>query len=350
MHTSGFAFDNVLEGLSKSEAVFKGSKTRRAYAAAGHLFVRYLQAEGLVAKPPAPQTALEKWPIIAEYRKWAHLHRGVKQSTLDLWQCLIVDFLSTLGEDPKAYTAAALRSFIQKRRERYRIGTLKNLAGAIRAFLKFLVARGACPAGREHAIPSIADWKLASIPRHLAPDQVERVIAACNNQRRLRDKAIVLLLARLGLRASEAANLHISDIDWKSGKLAVYGKSGHTQWLPLPQEVGDAIIAYLKRARPKVRIANLFLTESAPTRPITRIAVKCIANRALDRAGIESEHRGAHVLRHSAATTMLRRGVSLSGVCAVLRHASPDMTMHYAKVDFALLSEVAQPWAGRLPC
>jgi len=160
----------------------------------------------------------------------------------------------------------------------------------------------------------------------------------------------VLLLARLGLRAGEVANLEITDIDWRNGRLAVRGKSRRAEWLPLTQEVGDAIVAYLERARPRLRTARLFVSEAAPLRPLTRITVKCIVKRTLVRAGIESAHKGAHVLRHSAATAMLRNGVSLPGVCAVLRHTSPQMTMHYAKVDFALLSEITQPWAGRLPC
>jgi site-specific recombinase XerD len=160
----------------------------------------------------------------------------------------------------------------------------------------------------------------------------------------------VLLLARLGLRASEVANLEITDIDWRNGRLAVCGKSKRAEWLPLTREVGDAIVAYLERARPRLRTRRLFLTELAPVRPLTRITVKCIVKRTLLRAGIESPHQGAHVLRHSAATAMLRHGVSLPGVCAMLRHRSPQMTMHYAKVDFALLWDIAQPWPGRLPC
>lgn len=166
----------------------------------------------------------------------------------------------------------------------------------------------------------------------------------------MRDRAIILLLARLGLRASEVANLKLTDIDWKNGRLAVAGKSRREEWLPLTQEVGDAIITYVEQARPRLPTSRLFLTDLAPVRPLTRIAVKCIVRRTLRRAGIKSDHQGAHVLRHSAATAMLRQGVSLTGVGTVLRHRSPAMTMHYAKVDFGLLSEIAQPWVGRLPC
>ena len=176
---------------------------------------------------------------------------------------------------------------------------------------------------------------------------------ACTNRHLkswLRDRAIILLLARLGLRASEVANLTFADIDWKNGRFALAGKSRREEWLPLTQEVGDAIIAYLERARPPLRTPRLFITDLAPIRPLSRVAVKCIVRRTLMRAGIKSPHQGAHVLRHSAATAMLRHGVSLAGVATALRHRSPAMTMHYAKVDLGLLSEIAQPWAGRLPC
>jgi site-specific recombinase XerD len=237
-----------------------------------------------------------------------------------------------------------------ERAQRYKVPRLKTYAVAIRGLLRFLVATGQCAAGREYALPPIANWQLASVPRYLVAEDVERAIAACDGERRLRDRAVVLLLARLGLRAGEVANLEITDIDWRNGRLAVCGKSRRAEWLPLTQEVGDAIVAYLERARPRLRNPRLFLTESAPLSPLTRTTVKCIVKRTLVRAGIESAHKGAHVLRHSAATAMLRHGVSLPGVCAVLRHTSPQMTMHYAKVDFALLSEIAQPWAGRLPC
>lgn len=154
----------------------------------------------------------------------------------------------------------------------------------------------------------------------------------------------------MGLRASEVANLTFSDIDWVNSRIKLVGKVRREEHLPLTQDIGDAILAYIERARPRLGTARVFLTDIAPIRPIGRIAVKCIVKRALDRAEIKSVHRGAHLLRHSAATAMLRSGASLSGVGAVLRHRSPSVTALYAKVDMGLLSEIAQPWGGRLPC
>jgi len=204
--------------------------------------------------------------------------------------------------------------------------------------------------GLDYAVPGFANWQLASVPKFLGADDIDRTIAACEGEGQLRDKAIILLLVRLGLRASEVADLKLADVDWRNGRITVAGKSRREEWLPLTQELGDAMIAYIERVRPRLSTPRVFITEAAPVRPLTRIAIKCIVRRTLLRAGIKSAHQGAHVLRHSAATTMLRHGVSLTGVGAVLRHRSPAMTMHYAKVDFALLSEITQPWIGRLPC
>ena len=199
-------------------------------------------------------------------------------------------------------------------------------------------------------MPNVAGWRLASIPRFLPDADIARIIRACDGERRLRDRAIILLLVRLGLRASEVARLSFDDIDWRQGTIRLCGKSRREELLPLTQEIGDALLAYIERGRPALAIPSLFTTEYAPLRPIDRITVKCLVKRALKRGGVDSRYKGAHILRHSAATAMLRHGVSLPGVSTVLRHRSQAMTAHYAKVDIALLAAIAQPWPGRSPC
>ena len=350
VQAAGFTLDTILAGFAASAAVFKGRKTAKAPLGAGGLFIRYLQKQGTLPPPSRRPSPTETWPILGAFRAWMRSQRGVANSTLDTYQTTLVDLLKALGDDPKAFTAHAMRAFVLERAKPHSRGRAKSIATATRAFLRFLVATGQCPVGRDYAVPRFANWQLASIPRFLVADDIERAIGACEGENRLRDRAIILLLARLGLRASEVANLKLTDIDWKNGRLAVAGKSRREEWLPLTQEVGDAIITYVEQARPRLPTSRLFLTDLAPVRPLTRIAVKCIVRRTLRRAGIKSDHQGAHVLRHSAATAMLRQGVSLTGVGTVLRHRSPAMTMHYAKVDFGLLSEIAQPWVGRLPC
>lgn len=350
LQAAGFALDNILAAFNASAPVFKGRKTTRAPRGAAALFIRYLREQGTLLSPPKPPSATEIWPILGAFRTWMRSQRGVTASTLDTYQTTLVDLLKLLGDDPKAFTAHAVRAFVLERAKPHSRGRAKTIATSTRAFLRYLVATGQCPTGRDYAVPRFANWQLASVPRFLVAEDIERVVAACEGESRLRDRAIVLLLARLGLRASEAANLELTHIDWKNGRIAIAGKSRREEWLPLTQEVGDAIIAYIEQARPRLPTSRLFSSDLAPIRPLTRVAVRCIVRRALLRAGIKSAHRGAHVLRHSAATAMLRQGISLSGVGAVLRHRSPAMTQHYAKVDFGLLSEIAQPWAGRLPC
>lgn len=348
----GFEFTTIEDGLAASAARYRGGRTARAPRGAAKLFVTWLRTEGILPPLPVPPSPSETWPLLGEFRRWMREHRGVADSTLDTLQYDIVALLKTLGDDPTAYTAEAIRRFVLQRSKRFCTARAKNIGTATRAYLRFLIARGLCPVGRDQAVPSFANWTLAALPRYLPAEDVGRIITACGgSEYHLRDKAIVLLLGRLGMRAGEVANLRLTDIDWHNGRLAIRAsKSNRAEWLPLTQEVGDAIIAYLKHARPRHRSGYLFLTGLAPVHPVTRITVKCIVKRAIQRAGVKSPNNGAHVLRHSAATAMLRHGASLEGVRAALRHTSVQMTMHYAKVDIGLLADIAQPWPGSGQC
>jgi len=350
VRNAGFDIDSIAQSFAASVAVFRGGKTARAPQGAATLFIDYLRKCSVLAPPQQTPSPDEIWPVLASFRTWMREQRGLAASTLDTYQSTLVDLLATLGNDPAAYTASAVRGFVLDRASPHGRGRAQGIAVATRAFLSYLVATGQCPVGRDHAVPGFANWQRATTPRFLSTADVGCVLAACDGEDRLRDRAIILLLARLGLRASEVAHLSFGQIDWTNGRLTVAGKARRDERLPLTQEMGDAIITYIERARPRVTTARVFLTDAAPVRPLSRVAVKCIVRRALDRAGVDSPHRGAHVLRHSAATAMLEHGVSLAGVGAVLRHRSPSMTAIYAKVDLALLSEIAQPWGGRLPC
>jgi len=162
-----------------------------------------------------------------------------------------------------------------------------------------------------------------------------------------RDYAILLLLARLGLRSGEVAGLGLEDIDWKNGFFSVVGKGGCSSQLPLPADVGNAIAAYLKNGRPGLSVSRrLFLRARAPAVGFTSMAVRDVVKRALGRAGIDSPRKGAHQFRHALATGMLNRGASLSEIGELLRHQSPDTTRIYAKVDLASLRALAMPWPG----
>jgi integrase/recombinase XerD len=347
---AGFTIDTVSAAFGASGAAAGESRNKREILNSAALFIRYLQDLGVVPRSQTSMPTRKAWPILGEFRTWMRSHRGITASSLDTYQTTLVDLFDALGDDAQAYTPHAIRAFVLERARPHGLARAKSIAVATRTFLRFLVATGRCPPGREYAVPGFASWRLASVPGFLAAEEIDRVIAACAGERRLRDRAVVLLLARLGLRASEVANLDLHHIDWRNGRLAVSGKSRRAEWLPLTQEIGDVILAYIERGRPRVAPPRLFLTNLVPLRPITRAVVKHIVRRALIRAGVNSVHQGAHILRHSAATQMLRHGVSLAGVGAVLRHRDLTMTMHYAKVDFALLSEIAQPWAGSAAC
>jgi integrase/recombinase XerD len=315
------------------------------------LFIRFLREQGVLPAPAMPASPTDRWPALREFRSWMREHRGLVERTLDLYQPIIAELLTALGDDTRLYTAEALRGFALERARRHGLSRAKTVVIAVRAFLRFLGATGQCPPGMQYAIPGFASWQLSTVPRFLAADDVERLIASCPaDDNGLRDKAVLLLLARLGLRAGEVAGLRFDDIDWVEGLLIVNGKSRRREKLPLPQEVGEALLRYLRQSRQALRTSEVFTTVVAPIRPLTSVAVTHIVCAALRRTGVKTPIKGAHVLRHSAATTMLRQGASLAGIGAVLRHRSPRTTAHYAKVDFGLLSEIAQPWPEVASC
>jgi site-specific recombinase XerD len=219
-------------------------------------------------------------------------------------------------------------------------------------FLRFLIATNRCKSNLEHAIPSVAYWRLSTLPKYLPPEDIELVVNVYESTTELgaRNRAIILLLARLGLRAGEVAGLNIDDIDWQNGTLKVMGKNRREARLPLPQDVGDALLHYLSSARPVVDSERVFIRAVAPRIAVTRKVPQYVAAHAIRQAGIVAPSYGAHVLRHSAATSLLRQGSSLQVVGELLRHASIETTAHYAKVDTTLLQQVAKPWPGEASC
>ena len=358
MCASGFTAQDLLAGfeacksaLQKQPRILHSRGPNQHSLTAAALFIRFLQSHGALPPPITPPSASERWPILGEFRLWMRRNRGLTETTMDVYQYTLVALLDALGAEPRTYSAEALRDFVLERARPHSIERAKSIVVAVRAFLRFLAVTGRCTLGLEHAIPGFTSWQLSSVPRFLPAEDVERMIGSCTNYIfGLRDKAVLLLLARLGLRASEVAQLKFADIDWRNGCITVCGKARRQESLPLPQEVGNAILLYLKQARPPLRVPEIFTSVLAPIRPLTRAAVTQIVRSALGRAGIKAPVNGAHLLRHSAATAMLRNGALLASVGAVLRHRSPMTTAHYAKVDFGLLSEIAQPWPEGTSC
>ena len=221
---------------------------------------------------------------------------------------------------------------------------------ALRSLLRFLFQRGQIAKDLAMSVPTVAGWRLSELPRYLEPMQVEKLLKCCDRRRKTgkRNYAILLLLARLGLRAGEVARLALDDIDWSAGELRIHGKGTRIDRLPLLQSVGEAIADYLRRVRPPCLSRCVFVHVKAPYEgfAIPPNGISCLVRRALNRAKLNPPHKGAHILRHSLATKMLCNGASLSQIGHVLRHKSIQTTEIYAKVNLNALRKLSQPWPG----
>lgn len=325
----------------------------RRYLARVQRFVDYLRHLGVVPSAAVQMSKVLQAPLLG-FRAWMTGHRGLAKSTVDRYERLIERMLPALGDDPSCYDATLVRRvFLGEVRHLSRVYT-KTFITALRAFLRFHAAEGRCRPHLDRAVPTIPEWKLSALPRYLEADEVERVITSCDlsEPQGVRDRAILLLLARLGLRAGDIVTMRLEDVDWVAGTVRVCGKGRREIRLPLPQEAGDALLEYLTQIRPAADTHQIFLCVNAPIRPFASSAsVSDIVRLALKRADItDPPSKGAHLLRHSAATTLLRSGVSLDVIATVLRHKSSDTTAYYAKVDTKLLRQVAQPWPENSPC
>jgi len=312
------------------------------------LFRDHLVRIGVTAQhiPKGAETKESK--LQGEFEQWMRQHRGVIQRTLDHYRPAVASFLDLIGGDPSQLDSHKIRQFILDRAERGGTSNLRGATTAVRTFLRYLVAEGKCPAGLDAALPPVAQWRLSTLPRYLPAGDVERIVAVYDSHspNDLRNRAIVLLLARLGLRANDVAGLRLGDVDWEKATLRLSGKGRREALLPLPQEVGDALIDYLLHGRPAVDSDRVFIRSIAPLRPFSNSGlISKVVRRAIRRAGITAPSRGAaHLLRHSAATEMLRQGMSLQDIASILRHRSVETTNIYAKVDPSLLRLVVLPW------
>jgi site-specific recombinase XerD len=311
------------------------------------LFREHLVAIG-VCQPAAALQHPEP-SLVAHFKIWLRKHRGASDRTIKLYARDATHLMAALGDESEGWESAAIRSFFLDRAGHCGSGTVEKLTTSLRAFLRYLAVKGRCRADLADVVPGYAHWRLADAPRYLAPEQVIRLIAACDGEvvARRRDRAIVLLLARLGLRAGDVAQLRLNDIEWETGSLRVSGKSRYE--VRLPQDVGDAIAAYLADRPSTCPSDHVFLRNIAPFRPFRKgDGISSVVKRLMQRTGIVAPVKGAHVLRHTAATEMLRHGVPLEKIGLVLRHRGIDTTAYYAKADVKLLKRIAQPWPEAL--
>jgi site-specific recombinase XerD len=218
---------------------------------------------------------------------------------------------------------------------------------AVRVFLRWLHQRGDTRTNLAGCVPTVAAWRLSIVPKALPSEQVARLLRSCDRATAFgrRDYAMLLLLTRLGLRAGEVVALRLDDLDWQRGEVVVRGKGRRQDRLPLPRDVGAAIVAYLRRGRPSCATRRVFVRARAPHQGFSSSVAICnVIERGLKRAGLEPPRKGAHMLRHALACAMLRRGATLAEIGQILRHRSPDTTAIYAKVDFVALRALAPAW------
>lgn len=284
---------------------------------------------------------------LAAYKAWLKAHCGSSAETIRRYCGEVKHWLPELAK-PSELDAGIIRRIVNHRISQVP-GSASTIVGIMRSYVRFLISRGECEPALQHAFPPIRHYRLGSLPRYMDDATIEKIIASCQTGTpvEIRDKAIILLLARLGLRAGDICQLRLIDIDWNDGYLRVSGKSRRSDRLPLPQDAGDAILDYLARARPPINEERLFVRVQPPFRPFSSSAeIAGIVARVFDRGGIEGVPTGAHAFRHSLATRMLRAGAGLESVGTILRHRSPATTAIYAKVDVPMLLKVAQDWPG----
>jgi site-specific recombinase XerD len=245
--------------------------------------------------------------------------------------------------------AVDVTDFVRRHAHQLSPGRAAQMVTALRSFFRYLLHRGDVATDLAACVPTVPKWKFSVLPRFLSANSVQRVLDSCDRQTSIgrRNYAILLLLARLGLRAGEVVGLNLEDIDWKEGQIAIRGKGGKSVLMPLPVDVGEAIATYLRRDRARCSVRKVFIRHRAPLVGFQNsLAICSLVMRALKDAGIESAHTGAHVFRHSLATNLLREGCSLDEIGELLRHQSPDTTAIYAKVDLTALRTLALPWPG----
>lgn len=356
-HLSRWLDRNTLRAEDLSEACIErfrryrrrqGRVDRQAASTCKALLAQLREAE-LIPPAPDPREDNAQRRIGDDYQAYLARERGLASATISNYTAIARDFAAANRKLPDSLCPADIHTFIQRCSRRYSRRRLQLIVTGLRSFLRYLQQRGIIGADLAGAVPTVANWRRADVPKTIAAEQVERLVASCDPATTAgrRDRAILLLLARLGLRASEVVALRLDDIDWSTGTFIVRGKGPRREVMPLPEDVGQALAGYLTGGRPECASRRVFVRLCAPYRGLKDASSLCdVVKRTLARAGIDAPFKGAHLLRHSLATRLLADGASLAEIAELLRHERLETTQIYAKLDLGALRSLAQPWPG----
>ncbi len=349
-HSEIYALDEVLvQRFLRSHQ--SACSARRGDAAALYRFLHLLRERGATRQKKPPLSPQQR--LTTNYGRYLLDERGLTRASVVNYVPFIDQFLSArfrrIPIQVSHLRASDVTEFVRDQAHKLSPGRAQLLVSALRSFLRYLRHQGKITADLAACVPTVARWSDATLPKFLSHGTVQTVLRRndCRTPAGRRNYAILLLLARLGLRACEIVALNLEDIDWENARITIRSKGGRWAQLPLPTDVGKALASYLRYGRPCCSCRRVFIRDRAPRIGFANsIAISTLVMRALKRAGVDSARKGAHLFRHSLATDMIRRGASLDEIGELLRHQSPNTTAIYAKVDLPALRPLALPWPG----
>ena len=319
-----------------------------------HRFLDHLRTEGAIPYPEPPFNESPLTDLKSRYEDYLLKERGLSTVTGSRYWPYIQRFLvARFGDNPMRFCELCPQDtdhFLLRHAHERTPKAAQLMVSAMRSFLRFLFRYGETRRDLSTAVPTVPAWRLSEVPKYIKPEEIELVLEACDRTTSVgrRNYSILLLIARLGLRAGEVVALELGDINWRTSELTILGKGQFYDRLPLPQSAGEALAFYLKNDRPECSTRRVFVRTRAPYRGFKdSTTVSTIVRRTVEKSGLNTPSKGAQLLHHSLATGMLRKGASMAEIGELLRHRSTNSTEIYAKVDIEGLRSIARPWPER---